>query len=162
MCFIYIIIYNLKAYFASFFKRFYLFIFRKRGGEGEREEEKHQCVVALHTPHTGDLARNLSMCPDWELNLWPFGLQSRAQSTESYQPGLFCFLFTNEEKRCERRLSDLVKGMQLSVNPSLTQLQPLQSLKLCASHVLPCFPWSKGNNKLLLEDSCLNFKPKSS
>ena len=29
-----------------FFKDFYLFIFRERGKEGEREEEKHQCVVA--------------------------------------------------------------------------------------------------------------------
>ena len=29
-----------------FFKRFYLFIFRERRKEGEREGEKHQCVVA--------------------------------------------------------------------------------------------------------------------
>ena len=30
----------------SIFKRFYLFIFRERGKEGEREGEKHQWVVA--------------------------------------------------------------------------------------------------------------------
>ena len=41
-----------------------LFIFRKRGREGEREGEKHQCVVASHTPPAGDLAHNLGMCPD--------------------------------------------------------------------------------------------------
>ena len=41
---------------GSFFKRFYLFIFRERGREGEREGEKHQCVVASHAPPTGDLA----------------------------------------------------------------------------------------------------------
>ena len=35
--------------FLSFFKRFYLFIFRQRGREGERGE-KHQCVVASHAP----------------------------------------------------------------------------------------------------------------
>ena len=51
------------------FKGFiYLFIFRERGREGGREGEKHQCVVASHTPPTGDLARNPGMCPDWDLN----------------------------------------------------------------------------------------------
>ena len=48
-----------------FFLRFYLFIFREMGKEGE-EGEKHQCVVASRTPPTGDLARNPGMCPDWE------------------------------------------------------------------------------------------------
>ena len=38
------------------------------GGEGEREGEKHQCVVDYFMPPTGDLARNPGMCPDWELN----------------------------------------------------------------------------------------------
>ena len=42
----------------AFFLRLYLFIFRERGREGEREEEKHQCVVASRTPSTGDLACN--------------------------------------------------------------------------------------------------------
>ena len=37
---------------------FYLFIFRERGKEREREGEKHQCVVVSHDPSTGDLADN--------------------------------------------------------------------------------------------------------
>ena len=41
-------------------------IFRERGREGEREGEKHQCVVASLTPPTGDLAHNPGMCPNWE------------------------------------------------------------------------------------------------
>ena len=45
-----------------------LFVFRERGREGEREGEKHQCVVASHMPPIGDLARNPDMCPDWKLN----------------------------------------------------------------------------------------------
>ena len=52
----------------SFFKRFYLFVFRERGKEGEREGEKQQCVVASHVPPTGVLAcalGNPGMCPDW-------------------------------------------------------------------------------------------------
>ena len=48
-----------------------LFIFRERGREGEREGEKHQCVVASCMPPIGDLACDPGMCPDWELNRDP-------------------------------------------------------------------------------------------
>ena len=51
---------NLK----KLFKRFYVFIFRERGREGEREGEKHQCMVASQVPPTGDMAHNKGMCPD--------------------------------------------------------------------------------------------------
>ena len=69
-----------------------LFIFRERGKEGEREGEKHQCVVAPHAPPTGDLAHNTGMGPDWEWNCRPFGYQAGTQSTEPHKPGLvFCF-----------------------------------------------------------------------
>ena len=50
----------------GFFK-VYLFIFRVRGREGDREGEKHQCVVSSSVPPTRDLARNPGMCPDGEL-----------------------------------------------------------------------------------------------
>ena len=83
----------------NFLKRVCLFIFRERGREGERDGEKHQCVVASHMPPTGgtwpttyapnwgDLAHNPGMCPDWESNQRPFGLQAGMQSTEPHQPG---------------------------------------------------------------------------
>ena len=51
----------LQFYFYLFFK---ILLFRER----EREGERHQCVVASHTPPTGDLDLNPGMCPDWELN----------------------------------------------------------------------------------------------
>ena len=51
-----------------------LFIFRYMGREGEREAEKHQCVVASREPPTGDLACNPGLCPDWESNRRPFSL----------------------------------------------------------------------------------------
>ena len=63
-------------------------MFRERGSEGERGGEKHQCVVASHTPPVGDPACNPGMCPDWESNQRPFSSQASAQSTESQQPGL--------------------------------------------------------------------------
>ena len=57
------------------------------GREERREGEKHQCVVARHTPPTRDLAHNPGTCPDWESNQQPFGSQAGAQSTEPPQPG---------------------------------------------------------------------------
>ena len=73
---------------SLFFLRLYLFIFRQRRRWGEREGEKHQCVVASWTPPTWDLACNASMCPDWELNQQHFGSQASTQPTETPQPGL--------------------------------------------------------------------------
>ena len=66
-------IWEVQTHFLSFFFRFYLFIFRERRKEGEREGEKHQCVVSSHAPPTGDLAHNIGMCPDWESNWQPVG-----------------------------------------------------------------------------------------
>ena len=43
--------------------------------------------VASHAPPTGDLARNPGLCPEWESNQRPFGLQASTQSTEQHQPG---------------------------------------------------------------------------
>ena len=51
---------------------------------GGRKGEKQQCVVASHTPPTGDLAYNPGMCPDWESNPQTFGSQASAQSTEPH------------------------------------------------------------------------------
>ena len=39
----------------------FIYLFLERGREGEREGEKHQCVVASHVPPTGDLACNPGM-----------------------------------------------------------------------------------------------------
>ena len=50
-----------------YFLIFYLFIFRERGREVEREEEKHQCVIASSILPNGDLAHNKVMCPDQEI-----------------------------------------------------------------------------------------------
>ena len=44
---------NGNLIFAFFKKRFYLFIFREKGREGEREGEKHQCVAASQSPAPG-------------------------------------------------------------------------------------------------------------
>ena len=67
------------------FYRLYLFL--ERGEGREKEGEKHQCVFASRVPPTGDLACNPGMCPDWESNWRPFGLQAGTQSTEPQQTG---------------------------------------------------------------------------
>ena len=51
--------------------------------EGEKEGEKHQCVVASHMPPAGDnLARSPGMCPDWESKWQPLSLAGVAQWIE--------------------------------------------------------------------------------
>ena len=59
----------------------FLFIFRGEGRKRGRETSVCGCL----THPTG-------MCPDWDSNRQPFGLQARAQSTEPYQPGPIFFL----------------------------------------------------------------------
>ena len=81
--------------FFFFFKT--LFIFRERGREGEREEEKHQCVVASYMPPTGDLVNNPGMCPDGEIEPATLWFAARTQSTELQWPGLSLPLFKSNE-----------------------------------------------------------------
>ena len=44
-------------------------------------------------PPTGDLACNPGLCPDWESNQQPFGLEAGTKSTEPHQPELLYFLW---------------------------------------------------------------------
>ena len=67
-------------------------------GKGEREGEKHHCVVASHIPPPGDLACHPGMCPDWELNQRHFGSQASAQSTELLQIGLHLLCWSVPEE----------------------------------------------------------------
>ena len=73
------------TYWDIFFKRD--FIFTERGSEREREERNISVWLPLTCPLLGDLACNPGMCPDWESNQRPFGLQSSTQFTEPHQPG---------------------------------------------------------------------------
>ena len=70
----------------NFFLRFYLFRERVKGREISMCE-RYINWVASHMFPSGNLARNPSMCPGWELNRQPVGLQASAQSTEPQQPG---------------------------------------------------------------------------
>ena len=76
-------------YLLRFLFKKMLFIYFSRGKrrEKERERAKHRCVVASHTPPTGDLAHNPGTCPDWESNQSHFGSQAGSQSTKPHQPG---------------------------------------------------------------------------
>ena len=58
-------------------------------GKGGREGEKHQCLVASHTPLLGTWLTTQACALDWELNWGPFGSQVGPQSTEPHQPGQF-------------------------------------------------------------------------
>ena len=45
-----------------YFLKIFIYLFLERGREGGGEGEKHQCVVASHVSHSGDLAHNPGMC----------------------------------------------------------------------------------------------------
>ena len=57
---------HMEVYTVTFFFKEFLFIFRERGRDGDREGETHQGGVVSHAPPTGDLARNPGTCPDWD------------------------------------------------------------------------------------------------
>ena len=111
----------------SLFREFYLFIFRQRGREGEREGEKHQCVVASCVPPTGDLAHNPGTCPDWELNQWLFGSQASTQSTEPHQPGPFLPILENPnlvKKTTALPASDLLESLHTELCQFISGIKP--------------------------------------
>ena len=67
-------------------KKYFIYLFLERGGEGEKERERPISVwLPLSCPpHQGDLAGNPGTHPDWESNQRPFGLQAGIQSTEPH------------------------------------------------------------------------------
>ena len=74
----------------SLFLRVYLFVFREGKGGRERNisvPEKHPSAASRTLP-TRDLARKPGVCPDWESNQCPFGLQYDTRPTEPYQLGM--------------------------------------------------------------------------
>ena len=90
--------------FDTSFISIYLFIF-ERGKWKEKERERNIDVrgkhwsVASGLPPTGDLACNLGMCPDEELNWQPFVLQDDTQPTKPHQSGLGWFISLKKKKK---------------------------------------------------------------
>ena len=65
----------------------HLFIYFYREREGEREGEKHQCVVASSMSPQQGPGLQLRHVLDWESNWQPLSSQAGAQSTDPHQPG---------------------------------------------------------------------------
>ena len=80
-----------RSYF--YLKRFYLFIFRERGREGERAGEKLQCEVASHMPPTGDLVPNPGICPDRNRTSNPLVLRPALNPLSHTSQGRCCKIF---------------------------------------------------------------------
>ena len=81
----------------TFFKDFIYLFLEREGREKQRERninvwEKHQ-LIASHMPPVGDLALNPGVCPDGELNQWPFSLQDDVRPTEPHQSRLSICIF---------------------------------------------------------------------
>ena len=79
------------------FKDFIIFFFLERGREGERGRKtmRETSVGCLWcAPYWGP-GLQPRLCPDWELNGQPFGLQATTQYTELHQPGLLVAFYTS-------------------------------------------------------------------
>ena len=73
--------------FSMFLKSIYLFL--EQGEEREKERVRNVSVcLPLSWPTLGT-GPQPGLCPDWESNWPPFGLQAWGQSTELHQPGPF-------------------------------------------------------------------------
>ena len=125
-----ITIYN--YHFFLFLKGF-IYLSLERGRQGEREGEKHQCVVASRTSTTADLACNPGMCPDWESNLRPLGSQAGTQSTEPHQPGIITIPLV----KWEWLRSKLVCNQLNVYNTLWLSIVTMRSIR---SPGLPCLP----------------------
>ena len=84
-----------------FFKKHFIYLFLERGEGRENERERNidvweKLMFASCMPPTGDLACNPSMCPEWELNLWPFVLHDNAQPIEPSQSWQLYVFFIGE------------------------------------------------------------------
>ena len=79
---------HLPSKHLALFKRFYLFVFRERGREREREEGNINVWLPRACPAPGYMAYDPGMCPDWEWNQQPSGSQAGTQSTEPHQWGI--------------------------------------------------------------------------
>ena len=62
-------------------------------------------LVASCVPRTGDLACNPGMCPDWESNWRPFGLQPELNPL-SHTSQDRCHFFKGQSKGKEARVPD--------------------------------------------------------
>ena len=73
----------------------------------ERGRETSMCGCLSSAPHQRP-GPHPSMCPDWESNRLPFGLQASTQSAEPYQPGqkqgVFCSLQIYQSAQSTGRL----------------------------------------------------------
>ena len=66
-------------FFTEMFFKDFIYLFLERGREGEREGEKHQCVVASCATSPGDMACNPGMCSRMGIELvtlWFIGWHS--------------------------------------------------------------------------------------
>ena len=71
----------------TFFKRFYLLIFREREREGERERNINMWLPLMR-PLLGTWSATQACALDWESHWRPFGSQACTESSELHQPGL--------------------------------------------------------------------------
>ena len=133
-----------------FFKTLFI-LFLEKGREGETEGEKHQCVIPFWVSPTGDLACNSGMCPDWESNHRPFGLQAKCSNhwakTARAVPQLF-YPLIYWWAHGSKRPFDVSPCPILPLGASLNPMYNFQmSLLLLTLFNCPLISWQTADNK---------------
>ena len=67
--------------------KYFIYLFLERGEGREKEKERNINQLPLKCVLTGDQTQNPGMCPDQELNWWPFSLRDSTQPIEPHQSG---------------------------------------------------------------------------
>ena len=109
------------TYNTSFFKRFYLFIFREREREGERERNINMWLPLMR-PLLGTWSATQACALDWESHWRPFGSQACTESSELHQPGLTTHLFCSNQPHFK---SSVVSHMWLVATVKTVQFQKI-------------------------------------
>ena len=83
---------------TGIFLNIYLFIFRERGKDGEREGEKHQCVVALMCPLLGTCpaTQACALTGNWTGN--PLVCEPSFNPLSHTKQGIFLNIYSNKKK----------------------------------------------------------------
>ena len=90
-------------------------IFRWRVREGEKEEEKYQCVIASCTPPTGDLALNPGMCPDWESNWRPLVCRTALNPLSHTRQGLSLYFYWHITRATKFNILNFYNSVHFSI-----------------------------------------------
>ena len=97
---------------------YFINLFLERGEGKEKKRVRNMNVwLPLTHPLLGSLSHNPGMCPDWESNQQPFGLQAGTQPLSHPSQGLWSILIFVKGVRSVSRFIFLLVDVQFFLAP---------------------------------------------